>query len=201
MDIQTFLNNLKRYTDRFIQSPQSSNEFFDYFENNYEIYLSASPEERERIRDFVKSQKIEGKENKSFFGRLFQPRHDASQIAYLLLIYVKERALPQLKSTGDKLWLMRGLIAISMDNFIGKFDDPAYIAYPMQGDCIFLLADLYVTAEEKGIDPKPIFEEIANISDDKNTSLHDSMKGFLAHGGDGKLVYERRTHGKFVALF
>ncbi len=200
MDTQTFMNDLRRYAGHFAESAQSSNEFLNYFEANYGFYVSATPEERGKIRTFVKSPLQEKDQSKSFFGRLLQSKQD-SQMAYVLLMFVKQRALPSLKSTGDKLWLLRGLVAISMDNFSGKFDDPAYIVYPMKGDCTFLLADLYVTAEEKGIDPKPIFEEIASISDDKDTSSHDSMKGFMARGGDGKLVHERRTHGKFVGMF
>jgi hypothetical protein len=184
MDTQTFLNNLKEAADRYQKSPKNSKEFFDYFDTHFTEYIHATPDERAEIRKFIR-------------GRLFQSNH----IAHTLLLYVKQRVLANLASTTDDSWVRRGLVAISMDNFSGKFDDPVYVAYPMKGDCTFLLADLYVTAEEKGIDPKPIFEEIASISDDKDTSSYDSMKGFMARGGDGKLVHERRTHGKFVGMF
>lgn len=184
MDTQAFLDDLKKYADHYKESPKNSREFFDYFDTHYEDYVYATPDERAQIRKFVK-------------GSLFH----SNRIAYTLLMYVKQNALRNLKSTGDPVWMRRALAAISMDNFSGKFDDQAYVVYPMQGDCTFLLADLYVTAEEKGLDPKSTFEEIANISDDKDTSSRSSMKSFLAIGGDGKLVHERRTHGKFVAMF
>jgi len=184
MDIQAFLDHLKEYAEQYKKSPKNSKEFFDYFDAHYEDYIYATPDERAQIRKFVK-------------GSLFH----SNPIAYTLLMYVKQNALANLKSTGDEIWMRRALVAISMDNFAGKFVDPVYVVYPMKGDCTFLLADLYVTAEEKGLDPKSAFEEIANISDDKDTSSHVSMKTFLAIGGDGKLVHERRTHGKFVAMF
>src|SRR5689334_17349228 len=163
MDTQTFLDDLKNLAKSNTKSPENSNGFFDYLDLHYEDYLKATPEERFEIRKSIK-------------GGFLQP----ATIAHSLLMYVKRRVLPKLKATGDTIWVRRGLAAISMDNFLGKFDDPVYVAYPMKGDCTFLLADLYVTAEEKGIDPKPIFEEIANISDEKDTSSQDSMKSFMA---------------------
>lgn len=132
MDTQTFLDNLKRYADRFLETSQIPNEFFDFFESNYETYISATPKERENIREIVKLPS----KPKLFFGGLFQSKQETSQIAHLLLIYVKERVLPQLKSTKDATWLYRGLAAISMDDFSGTFDDQAYISYPMK-DAIY----------------------------------------------------------------
>lgn len=196
MDTQTFLDNLKIYTDRFTESPQNSSDFFDYFESNYETYVSTTPEEREKIRKFIKSPS----KPKSFLGNLFQSNKEASQIAYLLLIYVKDRVLPQLKSTKDTAWVYRGLAAISMDDFTGTFDDIAYTVYPMKGDALFLLADLFVTAEEAGITPDPIFKEIADVSSNKSKK-YSPMKDTMNNAGKTKFAHERREHGKFIGMF
>lgn len=196
MDIETFLNSLKLYADRFTDLSQSSSDFFDYFESNYETYISSTTEEREKIRSFVKSPS----KPKSFLERLLQPKPSTSQISSLLLIYVKDRVLPQLKSTKDTAWLYRGLVAISMDDFAGIFDDQAYTTYPMKGDASFLIADLFVTAEEAGITPDSIFKEIAEISSNKNIK-YLPMKELMNNAGKDKFAYERRQHGKFVGMF
>jgi|GEM_PF-5672078 hypothetical protein len=196
MDTKAFLNNLKINADRFAESPQISSEFFDYFESNFETYISATPEEREKIRSFIKSPS----KPKSFLGSLFQSKQETGQIAHLLLLYVKERVLPQLKSNKDTAWLYRGLAAISMDDFSGTFDDQAYTSYPMKGDASFLLADLFVTAEEAGLNPDPIFQEIANASSSKSKK-YLPMKDAINNAGKTKFAHERRKHGKFVGMF
>jgi hypothetical protein len=196
MDTQTFLDNLKSYVDRFTESSQIPSDFFAFFESNYETYTSATPKERDDIRAFVSSPS----KPKSLFGSLFRSNKETSQIAHMLLVYVKERVLPQLKSTKDATWLYRGLAAISMDDFAGAFDDQAYTAYPMKGDALFLLADLFVTAEEAGINPDPIFIEIADISSSK-IKKYSPMKDSITNAGKNKFAHERRQHGKFVGMF
>jgi hypothetical protein len=196
MDTETFLDNLKIYTDRFAQTSQIPSEFYDFFGSNYETYVSATSKEREKIRGFVES----SSKPKSFLGSLFHSKQETSQIAHLLLIYAKEKVLPQLKSTKDTAWLYRGLAAISMDDFTGTFDDQAYTGYPMKGDASFLLADLFVTAEEAGITPDSIFREMAEISSNKNKK-YLPMKEFMNNAGKNKFAYERRQHGKFVGMF
>ena len=194
MDIQTFLDNLKSYADHFAETSQIPSEFFDFFESNPETYISATNEEREKIRGFVKSPS----KPKSFFGNLFQPKQSTSQISHLLLIYVKDRALPQLKSTKDKEWIIRGLVAMSMENLAGNFYDKDYLGGYTDGDASLLLIDLYVTSEEIGIDPKPLFENIAEISNAKGAM---TISGLMRGEYLGKIFYERRTHGKWIGMF
>ena len=193
MDTQTFLNKLKELADSYNESQQNTNEIFDYLDTNYEVYINATPEEREKIRWFVKSPS----KPKSFFGRLFQFKQENSPIAHLLLIYVKERVLPQLKSTKDSTWLYRGLAAISMDNFTGTYTDQDA---PYLGDASLLLADLFVSAEETGIAPETIFKEIADVSSNKSKEL-SSMKDAMNNAGKTKFAHERRKYGKFVGMF
>jgi len=196
MDIQTFLNQLKGFSDRFLEVAQFPSEFNDFFENNYETYTSATPKERDDIRGFVKSPT----KPKSLLGNLFRSNKETSQIAHLLLIYVKERVLPQFILTKDEAWLYLRLTAISMDDFSGTFDDQAYTVYPMKGNASFLLADLYVTAEENGLNPDSIFQQISNISSSKSKML-TPMKDAITNAGKTKFAHERRKHGKFVGMF
>jgi hypothetical protein len=179
MDTQTFLKDLKGYEDRYMKSPQSSNEFFDYLDSHYEDYIYATPEDRFEIRKFIK-------------GKLFR----ASNIPQILLMYVRKRIIQKFKSTGDKVWLLRGLVAISMENqrsgpVKGEF-------FGIHGyDSKHLLAGLWFFAEEKGLDPKPAFEDIARISDDRGTL---PMSQLMAGIGIGKYIYELKNYGKFGSV-
>jgi hypothetical protein len=88
----------------------------------------------------------------------------------LLHEYVRERVIGQLKSTGDKVWLMRGLVAISMENMGSDWRDT-----------MDLLHTLYKSAESKGINPEPSFAKVAEISSRDVPSGGDrAMNEFMA---------------------
>ena len=186
MGIQTFLDNLKKYAGRFAETSQIPSEFYNFFKSNYEIYISATAEEREKAKEFIKPQR------KSFWKSLSRPKKDTSevsnfQISNLLLTFVKDKALPKLKSTKDTLWLYRGLVAIAMDDFTGSIDHQIY-----PGNAVLLLADLFITAEMIGITPKPIFIEMSEISSDKaNNGI--SMEDLMNHAEKTKLAWERKN--------
>ena len=55
MNTQTFLEQLNELTNSYNESQQNTNEVFDYLDTNYKVYIDATPEEREKIRWFVKS--------------------------------------------------------------------------------------------------------------------------------------------------
>jgi hypothetical protein len=180
MDTKSFLSNLKESAKLYKNSPDNSREFFHHIDEHYVDYINATSDERAKIRKFIK-------------GDLF----GSKEIAYALLIYVKERALQKLESTKEVVWLIRGLVAISMENQRTKFVDENYTgAYP-HGDATLLLADLYVTAKENGIDPKPHFETIAELSDNKGLI---PMRQLLEGKHLRKLIWERETEGKFIGL-
>jgi len=230
MDAQTFLEDLKEYATQFeiwwckpytefylshllsnfINSAKATGQFegnirkehdlireiYNYLDENYDVYINATAEERAEIRLFFKS---------TYYRPILgATRYMRRYMVTLLLIYVKQHVLPKLKSTKDPIWLYRGLVALSMDNLSGKFDDKSYIAYSMKGDAVFLLTDLWVTAEESKIDQEQIFHEIGNISSDKEfwdkSWGHVFMNEMITGGGNGKLAEERRTYGKFMGL-
>jgi hypothetical protein len=170
MGTQTFLNNLKEYADRLKEETQNLDEFYGFFEENYDVYISATPEEREKIREFVISPPHEDNKPKSFFEKLFKPSQNTSDITGLLVRYIRYRALPQLDSTGDEKWLISGLVAISMEN-----------CYSDWRDTLTFLKDFYQAAEIKGMNPEPYFLKIAGISSDKNQKYVDTpMKEMMA---------------------
>ena len=100
-------------------------------------------------------------EHKQFFRDLCRIYFDASRrerrlirdaladkkgVLNCLLGYVYESA-EQVRATGNMCWLQVGLAAAALQE--GGYD---------YRDFLLALAELYVTAEEVGIDPKPDFE-------------------------------------------
>jgi len=71
---------------------------------------------------------------------------DKKGVLNCLLGYVYESA-EQVRATGNRCWLQVGLAAASLQE--GGYD---------YRDFLLALAELYVIAEEVGIDPKPEFE-------------------------------------------
>ena len=63
------------------------------------------------------------------------------------------RSATRLRSHSDREWLRRGLAAASIENCSKDFRD-----------VLLALAELYVAAEEVGIDPKPDFRAVARLS-------------------------------------
>ncbi len=178
-------------------------EIFDYLDKNFEVYINAASEEREKIRLFVKEKRFD-----------IPQRNVTYYMAYLLLMYVKERIMPSLKpakklsiidklkraseSPEDKAQLLRGLVAISMENLSEKFYDKSYTGEYPYGDAMYLLADLYVTSEERGMNPENYFRQIANISSDKGILPMNQM---MASGGESRLRSERSQFGEFKGMF
>ncbi len=123
-------------------------EIFCFFDENYEAYLQATDKQRSRIRETICKDYYPnpgtGPIVVHYMGNFFID---------LLHKYVKERAAEKIKSTGDKIWLMRGLVAISMENMGCDWRDT-----------MGMLKDLYKSAESKGMNPEPFFAKIAEIS-------------------------------------
>jgi hypothetical protein len=130
-----FETNLKMQNDLL-------GEIYNFIDDNYEAYLNATHQECEEIRKVVTNCYYVN--NRGNFSRFFED---------LFFRYAKERAIPKLQETGDKTWLIKGLVAISIEN--SGIDSR---------DSILALSDLRKTANKKGIDPEPEFERIAKIS-------------------------------------
>jgi hypothetical protein len=95
--------------------------------------------------------------------------------------YIRESA-DRLRSFKDQQWLRLGLAAASIENLYNDFRDT-----------LLALSELYVASEEVGIDPRPHFQEIADISSD--TPAHPdgtSTKSMLANFHTYAVLKERK---------
>jgi hypothetical protein len=72
-----------------------------------------------------------------------------------MLIGYVYRAAEQIRLTGDQEVLHAGLTAASIENSLGKVD---------YRDRLLALAELYVTAEEAGMNPGPAFENLCGLT-------------------------------------
>jgi hypothetical protein len=99
----------------------------------------------------------------------------------LLWMYVGELS-KQIKCGDDVDQLTLGLAAVSIENCGSDYRDT-----------LTTLADLYVRAEEVGIDPRPIFDAVADLSTDSPTpggcdALSTTLREFESHA----VLQERR---------
>lgn len=102
-----------------------------------------------------------------------------------LLSYAQDIA-NRIHTVDDVVLLKRGLVALSLEN-----------AGRDSRDTLITLADLYVSAESVGIDPKPLFIETAEISSKERprggtTPLDKTLRNLDTYA----IVQERRTNGK-----
>ncbi len=102
-----------------------------------------------------------------------------------LLSYAQDIA-SRVNSADDVVLLKKGLVALSLEN-CGRDDRDTWVT----------LADLYVTAESVGIDPKPLFLEVAKISSKERPRGGSIPLGEVLINFDTyAVVQERRSNGK-----
>jgi hypothetical protein len=71
-----------------------------------------------------------------------------------MLVGLAYTAADRIRSTGEDIWLRIGLTAASIEESLGKVDFR---------DRLLALAELFVTAEEAGLDPRADFESICGL--------------------------------------
>ena len=147
-----------------------------FLDENFEMYLNATVDERKEIRQIIKDHDRSEKDVHEG-GPLPAP------FRYVLNFY-GVRAIKQIETTGDVIWLMRGLVAISiLDGIHYRPDDKEH------------LARLFVAAEEKGLNPKPIFQVISEISSNEPTKPGETSTSELianTHKTAHKIVDEMK---------
>ncbi len=109
---------------------------------------------------------------------------DKNGILSALLGYVHQLA-EQIHSPTDEKWLVNGLAAVSIENCSQDFRD-----------VLIALAELFVSAEMAGIDPKPHFKSVAELSSDRkprggSTSVAEMLTKFHTYA----VLEERRRTG------
>jgi hypothetical protein len=119
-------------------------------DENYKLYIKATSDERKEIRQIIKDHDRSEK-------YVYEGGPVPVPFRYILNFY-GIRAIKQIEATGDINWVWRGLVAISiLDGIHYRPDDEEH------------LARLFVAAEEKGLNPKPIFKIISEISSNEPT--------------------------------
>lgn len=141
-----FNNAVNQFETEIKQSNNLVEKIFLFFDTNIEIYLQATAEERSEIRTAISKMHYPSSQSGIVHNL-------GDYMEGLLVQYVREHVTDKLKTTGDEAWLIRGLIAISMENCSSDWRDT-----------LTFLGDLYKTAEEKGINPEPFFLRVAEIS-------------------------------------
>ena len=132
------MNRIYRYQDTHDSIGAIKDEIYEFLNQNYEVYLNSNLEERKEIRELVKQHHMGS---------------ESPNMLVLFLIGYIQVAAKNIQSTGDKTWLLRGLVVSSIENSLRD-----------QRDNTFSLSFLYVMAEEKNLNPKPEFQAIAEIS-------------------------------------
>jgi len=148
MNAYKFIKQFDQLINKFYQfqdSQESMNEIKDkiykFLDQNYDVYLTSSPEECEEIKELVKK---------------YHTNPELPIWFDLLLIGYIQQAAENIQSTGDKKWCFRGLVVASIENSLLD-----------QRDNTFLLSYLYVMDEERNQNPKLEFQAIAELSSDQ----------------------------------
>jgi hypothetical protein len=158
MNLDIYKKNLLEILSRLDGKPLNShslriefdNLVFEFLDSTHELYFNASLNERMEISQIIQNHDRDEKDIKEGDTTICVPfRYVADKYGI--------RVIKELKATGDVVWLMRGLTTISMVNNIG-----------FQSRNEEILARLFVAAEEKGLNPKPIFKRFSEISSNKS---------------------------------
>jgi len=138
-----FNSEYKGLQEKFEQGLRLNNDmlarFYDFMDKSYTVYINATSEERLEIRRFVEKQ--------SDMDYYFED---------LIRKYVKDHIVEKIRLTGKRIWLLRGLVAMAIENSGVDYRDTSAS-----------LAELYTVAKEKDIKLKTDWDKISNISGDE----------------------------------
>jgi hypothetical protein len=110
---------------------------------------------------------------------------DKAGVLSALLGYIHTSA-SRLQSSADGEWLRKGLAAASIENCSVDYRD-----------VLLALAELYVAAENAGIDPKPHFAAVAELSSsDTPQGGTTPMRKMLADFHSYAVLKERQDHNR-----
>jgi hypothetical protein len=106
---------------------------------------------------------------------------DKNGLLSALLSYVY-RAAEQIQSPADREWLRRGLAAASIENCRKDYRD-----------VLLALAELYVSAEQAGLNPRPDFKAVSRLSSrEKPQGGMTPVSNMLARFHSYAVLKERR---------
>jgi len=132
------IGRIHQFQDSNESMSNKKNKFYNFLDRNYCVYVTSGPVERREIRELVKK---------------YHMSSELSGWLDIFLIGYIQRAAENIQSTGDKAWLLRGLVVASIENSLLD-----------QRDDSFSLSYLYVMAEEQNLNPNPEFQKVGEIS-------------------------------------
>ncbi|OQY30483.1 MAG: hypothetical protein B6243_10445 [Anaerolineaceae bacterium 4572_5.2] len=163
MDVKAFQSEFVRLMKLQEVGEDKEREIHAILDDGYEVYLNSSEEYASEIRDAI----------------VVDDFTTWYKTGYKVLMNYRKRAEKQLRETGDIEWLKKYLVAFSIDNGSFDFRDDGSIALP----------SIYDLAVEKEIDPRPIFLQVAGVSDENE-----------ARGGFGNVKRWLTEYGKRETL-
>jgi hypothetical protein len=145
--IAKFNEAAEQFEKEVVQKRDLFKEIFSFFDINYEAYRKATDLQRREIRSIIIDTsyvlRYEEKPLNHYVGNYMQ----------MLIEKYRWHAFKEFKSTSHEICLTRALVAVSMEDCCCDFRE-----------LLTYLSRLYVTAERKNIEPKTIFDSIAEIS-------------------------------------
>lgn len=145
--IAKFNEAAEQFEKEVVQKRDLFKEIFSFFDINYEAYRKATDLQRREIRSIIiDTSCVLRYEEKPL-------NHYAGSYMQMLIEKYRWHAFKEFKSTSDEIYLTRALVAVSIEDCCCDFRE-----------LLTYLSRLYVTAERKNIEPKKIFDSIAEIS-------------------------------------
>ncbi len=173
-----FMEANKNFRKNLRQRSDLPSQIYSFLDLNYEIYINATPEQCENIRQVISNSFY-----KSHWNSLDNYMYD------LLFEYITEWTSIKLTATGDKTWLVRSLVAISLENCSVDYRDT-----------LISLADLYIIAEKKKINPSSEFKNVANLSSHEVPRGGSIPMNLMMATIRDTALYREKTK-KFLGLF
>jgi len=175
--IAKFNKAIEEFEKEVMQKRDLFKEIFSFFDTNYEAYLQATDLQRREIRSIIidtsYALRYEEKPLNHYVG------------SYMQMIIEKYRwhAFKEFKSTSDEKYLTRASVAVSIEDCCCDFRE-----------LLTYLARLYVTTERKNIEPKKIFDSIAEISSREiRIGVSSSVSEMLMNIGTYELTEQERS--------
>ena len=141
MNSETFKTEFIRLMGLQSDGEDREQEIHALLDQGYQFYLSGSDEYCAEVRD----------------GIVVEDFHKWRETGQRVLLNYRTHAKKMLKNTGNVEWLQRNLVALSIDNGSRDYREEIGVALPK----------IFKLAVKKGIDPRPVFRQVAEVSDER----------------------------------
>ena len=142
-----FNEAVKQFEKEVLQKRNLFEEIFAFFDTNYEAYVKATDLQRSEVRSIISD---------TFCNLRYKEkplRYYESSYMQMIIKKYREHVFKEFESTSDEIWLTRALVAVSIEDCCCDFRET-----------LTYLSRLYVMAEQKNVEPKKLFDPIAEIS-------------------------------------